>query len=375
MPKATLGVVVVTFNSADVILDCLESLLAATGVALRVVIVDNASTDGTVGLLRDWAAGRQIYRASDDIPFPLAPCAKPLPLAAEGTASVPVSSVPVSSVPVSSVPASNPAAHHLTLIETGVNGGFAFGVNRGLACLARMPEVDRFWVLNPDSVVPAHTPAAFATMAAPAGGFALIGGRVLYLDHPDTIQIDGGTLNARTGITGNLNLFAKAAITQPPDPAAMRFITGASLVASRAFYDAAGPMPEDYFLYYEEVDWALRRGPLPLAYCAEAVVYHRAGTAIGSAAIGRPASPFSLYFKHRARLRFMRRYFPRALPVAYAYSLAKAVQLLVKGYPTEAWTVFSASLGLPPSRAIRARLSPAAARLAFAPQKRLVERG
>jgi GT2 family glycosyltransferase len=155
------------------------------------------------------------------------------------------------------------------------------------------------------------------------------------------------------------------ATTPSPDPAKLDFITGASMVASRAFFEVAGLMPEEYFLYYEEVDWAMRRGGLPLAYCPEAIVYHRAGTAIGSPTLGRPASPFSLYFKHRGRIRFVRRHLRRSLPIALAYSAAKAVQLAVKGYGAEAWSVVSASLGLPPPKGVRARLSEEAARLAF----------
>ena len=134
-------------------------------------------------------------------------------------------------------------------------------------------------------------------------------------------------------------------------------------------------MAEDYFLYYEEVDWALRRltlpgGPLPLAYCPGGIVYHRAGTAIGSPTLGRPASPFSLYFKHRARIRFMRRFRPRNLPAALAYSLAKAGQLAWQGYWTEARTILQASLGLPPPQSVRDRLSPEAATRAFGPARR-----
>ncbi|GAA4419564.1 hypothetical protein GCM10023148_18870 [Actinokineospora soli] len=42
------AVVVVTYNSAEVIADCLASLPAAlAGVDARVIVVDNASTDGT----------------------------------------------------------------------------------------------------------------------------------------------------------------------------------------------------------------------------------------------------------------------------------------------------------------------------------------
>ena len=351
MTLPTLGVVIVTFNAKDVILDCLESLLAAQGVQLAIIVVDNASTDGTPDLLWDWAAGRLNRPPSDDIPFALAIASRPLRLLESDEAPLPKT------------------GHGITVIEAGMNGGFAAGVNVGLALLTARPGIDRFWVLNPDIVVPPGTPCAFATEPAPPGGFALMGGRVIYLDTPDQIQIDGGTINWRTGVTSNVNQYADPVITPPPDPARMDFITGASMVASRAFYEAAGPMPEDYFLYYEEVDWALRRGGLPLTYCKDAIIYHRAGTAIGSPTLGRPASPFSLYFKHRGRIRFVRRHLPRALPGALMYSLAKAAQLGLKGFGAEARAVLAGSFNRPPAPEIRARLSPEAARLAAFPDQ------
>lgn len=344
-----LGVVVVTFNASDVILDCLESLLAATGVALDIVVVDNASLDGTVDLLKGWAAGTAPYTAPEDMPFALSPSAKPITLHAPGTGTAVA------------------AGHHVTLIETGVNSGFAGGVNRGLKELASRDWLDRFWVLNPDSAVPPDTPRAFARHDP--GPFALMGGRVLYYDTPDMIQIDGGILNTRTGVTGNFGLGQSTGRTPATDPAEMDFITGASLIASRAFYESAGPMPEQYFLYYEEVDWARQRGDLPLAYCPETIVYHRAGTAIGSATLARPASPFSQYFKHRARLRFIRSFFPASVPIALAYSCAKAAQIALKGYRAEAWALLCGSLNLAPPRKVRALLPDDAARIALPEHK------
>jgi len=347
MTLPTLGVVVVTFNAADVIFDCLESLLAAQGVALHIILVDNASEDSTVADVEAWAEGQKTYETPEDMPFTLVPADKPIAL--NGTPH-------------------GPSGHRLTLIRNAVNGGFAAGVNTGLAALAKETEVMRFWVLNPDSAVPPETPLAFATHRA--GDFALMGGRLLYYDKPNMIQIDGGTINRKTGVTGNLGLFQDHTETPPSHPDQMDFITGASMVASRSFYETAGPMPEDYFLYYEEVDWALQRVQLPLAYCPEAVVYHKAGVIIGSANLNRPASPFSIYFKHRARLRFMWRFFPQWLPVALTYSCAKAAQLLFKGYPKEASAMMRASLGIAPSEEVRRMLSPEAAHLALSKHKK-----
>ncbi|MEI4473699.1 glycosyltransferase family 2 protein [Frigidibacter sp. MR17.24] len=349
-PLPAMGVVLVTYNAADVILDSLEGLLASPGVALTIAVVDNDSTDGTAQTIRDWAAGRTAYAPPEDLPFELAPAAKPLPLAPGAEALGPVAAGAITT---------GGTRHRVMLIETGVNSGFAGGVNRGLEELAKLPELDRFWILNPDATVPPETARAFAT--AP-GGFSLMGGRVLYLETPDVIQIDGGTLRRRDGVTGNIHLFASHRATPAPKVEDMAFITGASMVASRDFYEATGPMAEDYFLYYEEVDWALRRGALPLAYCAQGIVYHRGGTAIGSPTPGRPASPFSLYFKHRARMMFMRRHLPGSVMTGHLFTIAKAGQYLLKGFVPEVGAMLAGAFGLAPPAAIRRRLSPEALR-------------
>ncbi len=351
--RPRLGVVIVTFNSAEIIAECLESLMAALGsVALDVVVVDNGSTDATPAAIRAWATGAAPFRVPDDLPFALPPCPKPV----------------LVSPPDTRCPETRAAAPALTLIETGINAGFAGGVNRGLAHLAAHSQADRFWVLNPDGVAAPGAALAFAT--EPAEDFALMGGRVIYTHDPDLIQIDGGLVNRRTGITGNIHLGLSHKATPPPDPGAMDFIMGASMVASRAFYERVGPMQEDYFLYYEEVDWAWRRGDLPLLYCTGGIVYHRAGTAIGSPTLDRIASPFSIYFKHRGRRRFVRRHLPGALWTAWAYTLAKAGQYVLKGHRAEAWAMIAGFRDAPPPDAVRARLAPEAQALAFAPAER-----
>lgn len=348
-----IGVVVVAFNGADVIAGCIESLVAAARALprgrLRIVVVDNASPDDTVATLRGWADGTVPFAPPPELPFALAPVAKPLAMA-EGGPDL----------------AADRAAD-LTLIHSGGNLGFAGGVNVGLAYLARFPEIGHFWVLNPDSMVPAASVAALAAHLETAPPYGLMGGRVVYLETPDRIQIDGGLLNRRTGVTGNYNLGKSHETSPPPTPAELDFITGASMVASRAFYEAVGPMREDYFLYYEEVDWAMRRGAMSLAYCPGLLVYHWGGTAIGSPIFGRGASPFSLYFKHRGRILFLRRFHPGALPAGYAYSLAQAGRLLLKRSPAGAWAVVAASFGLPAPASVRGKLSGEAAARAFAP--------
>lgn len=64
--------VTITWNSADVIGGCLESLFAQGDVAggpLDVVVVDNASTDGTVGLIKDRWPGARVILNKENLGF------------------------------------------------------------------------------------------------------------------------------------------------------------------------------------------------------------------------------------------------------------------------------------------------------------------
>ncbi|MBS0564123.1 MAG: glycosyltransferase family 2 protein [Proteobacteria bacterium] len=327
-----IGAVIVTFNAAEVIGECLDSLMAQAGTAPWVVVVDNASSDGTVAALRAWGAARPGMLAEAE--------------SVGGAAAL-------------------AGAARVALLHSGVNRGFAGGVNLGLSVLVRVPGIAHFWVLNPDAFADAGAAVAILKAAAAQPGYGIIGGRVCYAEPPQRIQIDGGTINRWTGVTGNINLGAEAAAAPLPEAAAVDFVTGANLVASRRFYEAVGPMREDYFLYYEEADWALRRDGLPIVIAPGFTVYHHAGTAIGSPTLERIASPFSFWFKYRSRMLFLRRFNPAALPVAAAYATVKALQLMLRGAFPQALTLLRAVYGLPAPRAVRERLSPEARRIAF----------
>ena len=330
----TLGVAIVAFHSADVILPCLDSLFASRGVMLRVVVTDNASDDEAVTLVRDWAASR----AAGDAAFSFAELLVDTP--------------------------DKPTAT-LTLLRSKFNGGYAYGVNTGLRLLLRDPDLSLFWVLNPDCVVPPETAARYAECGAD-GDFALMSGRTVYCEEPLRIQTDGGRVARWTGVCSSVNAGLPPEGTALPDPATLDFVTGGNLVASRRFIERAGLMTEDYFLYYEEVEWACRRGDLPLRIAEGAVVRHHGGTAIGSGTARRRASPFANYFNTRNRLRFLRRNRPWAIPFGLAHAVAKAGQLALSGARAEAGAVLAGAFDTKPPAAIRNRVAPGKARvLAF----------
>jgi GT2 family glycosyltransferase len=371
----TLGVIIVTYMSADVIADCLESLSRSDHTAIRIVVCDNASPDHTREVIRDWAAARaqqvreldadQIAARNTPASPPPTPPPPPPDTSQSGTILPAETGAPApaaADTPVKGFPESNAA---LTLLKCPVNTGYAGAANQGIRLLQQDAQVDLFWVLNPDCVVAPGTASAFVAAAA-KGAFSLMGGRIIYLGKDAIIQSDGGHVSRWTGRVKNLNQGLLASEAPELPTTARRFISGASMVASREFIERAGLMREDYFLYFEEVDWALRRGDLPLAWCTQAVVHHHGGTVIGTGAVNRAPTAFANYFNFRNRMRFILRFNPAAVPVAYGWSVLKILKILLTENPAQASGAWRGLHGLRPPAEVAERISPAARPLAFA---------
>jgi hypothetical protein len=74
-------------------------------------------------------------------------------------------------------------------------------------------------------------------------------------------------------------------------------------------------MEESYFLYFEELDWAMRaKGKFSLGYAPDSVIYHKEGATIGSNHDRKGRSLLSDQYASRNRVLFTRRFMPWALP-------------------------------------------------------------
>jgi GT2 family glycosyltransferase len=96
------------------------------------------------------------------------------------------------------------------------------------------------------------------------------------------------------------------------------------MLVRRAYLEQIGLMQEDYFLYYEEIDWCTRgKDKFRLGYAPNSLVFHKEGASIGTAASG--GSALSTYYLFRSRVRFTARF----------YSV-----LLITVLPACAWDIF-----------------------------------
>jgi len=222
----------------------------------------------------------------------------------------------------SRLPAALPQGQAVHLIKAPDNGGYASGVNLGIA---GSRNADAWWILNPDTEPSSGAMAALVARASE--GFEAVGGPIHFPS--GEIQSFGGVwLSWRA--KGVALGYGAAKGTRPDTAvieAAQNYLSGASMFVSRKFIATVEPMNERYFLYCEEVDWFLRAGRqgLRLGFAADAVVFHHQGTTTGYGRPLRARSGRAVCLDERNKMLLTRTFSPARLPVAAVMALIRIV--------------------------------------------------
>ncbi len=289
MRLVPIGVAVVNWNGRDDTLACLESLLAADPRPARVVVVDNASSDGSAAAISDW-------------------------IRSHGVAGFDV-------------------------FAAGSNVGFAAACNLALDRLGAVPDLKHFFLLNNDATV---DPRCFAEIEAASSGAPATGILgVTILEAGSRRPWYAGGRVARWRAFGR-NLRKVPRDGRPLVPT--EYVSGCAMLISRTAWLALGPLPECYFMYFEDAEYCLRAAAagLAVAYAPRAVVNHRVA---GTVERGAVAWALGEYRFARSRALFARRNLRGAVRwSALAYlvvvGFAKAALRTLRGRPARAWTAY-----------------------------------
>lgn len=300
VPEDRVAIILVNWNGWRDTIECLDSLLASTTRGIHVFVVDNASTDGSCKHILEWltqpARGENwsdfdgVGRISGRLP------ANPICFEVLDTTGTVIQGT---QSPI------------VSLVHAGGNLGFAGGNNVGLK-LALEQGFDWFWLLNSDTVVRHDTLPELLLRAQADSRCGIVGSSLIYYRTPDYVQAMGGRLNTKTTSVSHIGEGLPVAAL-PSDGAVvekeMAYVVGASMLVSRRFLETVGLMQDDYFLYFEEIDWALRGRPeFTLGYAPRSWVFHKVG-----ASSAKVMSEFSLNLLYRNRLRFVSRFLPERL--------------------------------------------------------------
>lgn len=284
------AVILVNWNGWRDTVACLASLWPGLPAGSVVVICDNGSSDGSIDHILGWASSQLPADKVCRIARADVPAGQPLSTAAR-TAD-------------------------LIVIDAGANLGFAGGNNLGLQ-LALARGHDYLWLLNNDTLVEADAGDALVRRMQEDERIGLCGSTLFHLEQPATVQCLGGsrfdTERALSTPLGAGLLRGQTWPTQTEVESALGHVAGASMMVRRSLIERVGFMEEGYFLYFEEIDWAMRsQGIFRQAWAPQSLVWHRQGASIGSSETHRP-SDLSLSFITANRLRFTRRRVPACL--------------------------------------------------------------
>ena len=189
----------------------------------------------------------------------------------------------------------------VVFVRSSRNLGFAGGNNIGLS----RATGDYLFLVNNDTELTYNCIAQLVHFAGNTPGAGIVSPLICYPPPPTVIQyagmtqVDPFTGRNRTIGAGEVN---RGQFDMPRQTA---YAHGAAMFMSSDVLKAVGPMREDYFLYYEELDWCerIRRAGYGVWVEPRACVWHKESSTVKS------LGPVKTYYLSRNRILFMRRNF------------------------------------------------------------------
>ena len=297
------ALLILNWNGWRDTVECLESVFHSRYPAdrLSVVVCDNGSTDGSVEKIQRWANGAEVPQL--DSPAALRPLVDP-PVAK------PLRSVLYTREQLSRE-SPTPAPAPLTIIANESNLGFAGGNNVGITYLVGRTEFDYVCILNNDILLHPDAITEFVKACQAIGPNGAVGGTLYEYTAADTVQaVGGGRFRMWQGMSMPITALPRSSAAPRVD-----YLSGGFVFAPRKLLEATGPMPEEYFLYGEDVDYSFRMRDAggTLTVSSEARGWHKGGSTVTH------RSPRHDYYVVRNGLEIVRRHAPGLLPVCAVY--------------------------------------------------------
>lgn len=264
--KCALGVVIINFRTPALVRDCLASL----GPELeendaRVAVIDNYSNDGSADEIAAWLMTGPLWKS------------------------------------------------RIQLVRAPSNEGFSGGNNIGMRAL----DADNYLLLNSDTLV---RPGALKSLLGAAARDKDAGIVAPRLEDADgTPQISCFRFHsplseflhaAQTGPLDRLFRFAVVPMPVADQPMTCDWASFACVLLKRATLDAAGPMDEGFFMYFEDADYCrtLKKRGWRVLYDPSAHVVHlRGGSSPVKSSMQARKRPPAYYYA--ARTRYFRKSF------------------------------------------------------------------
>ena len=260
--SAVISTIIVNYNAGELLRSCVDSLLNCP-LEIEIIVVDNASTDGSLDALRSLLC--------------------------------------------------------MQIIKNPTNVGFAAACNIGY----RQAKADYVLFLNPDCSFEPGTLAQILDCMRNGEYIGMAGGMLI---NPDGSEQAGGRRAVPTPWRSLVRAFGLTRFSdrwprlffdfylykQPlPDHAIeVEAISGACMMVSREAMQDVGEWDEGYFLHCEDLDWCMRfrQKGWKILFVPSAQITHALGVC------GRSRPVFVEWHKHKGMMRFYRKFFRHQYP-------------------------------------------------------------
>lgn len=187
-----------------------------------------------------------------------------------------------------------------TVIETGANLGFAEGNNVGLR-YAVEHGYEYVLLLNNDTEVNPDFLSELVAICEADQTIGIVGPKIYYYDRPRMIWSAGGGIDWARG-SSYMRGIDSLDHGQYDTPAEVDFVTGCALLVRRTAFEQAGMLDPRFWMYYEETEWCVRvrRSGWRIVYVPGSRLWHKIRPA------RQAQSARIVYYMTRNRLLFLR---------------------------------------------------------------------
>lgn len=243
------AIIVLTWNGKALTLACLESLMSLDYGAVRIIVVDNGSADGTAEAVRG-AYGNRV-----------------------------------------------------TLVENPANLGFSRGNNAGIR-RALEDGAELVLLLNNDTTVDPALVRSLVEAILSSEDIGIAGPKIYYASPPDRIWFAGGEISLARGVSRHIGIRERDR-GQYDEIRDVDYVTGCALMARREVFEAVGDLDPIFAAYYEDADFCMRarRAGFRVVYVPAGRVWHKI-----SASTGGQLGAAKLSRKLRSTWVFLRRH-------------------------------------------------------------------
>lgn len=237
------GILTLNWNGKEDTIECVKTLLGLDYPNYEIVVVDNASSDGSVN---------EFKKA-----FP-----------------------------------------NIDIIENESNLGYAMGFNKGIEYYLDK-DIKYIFILNNDTIVDNSALKELIRVAESDVRIGFVSGKVYYFDKPNRLQVVGKELNYRTGVIKNIGQ-DEIDNGQYDEIKEYKFIDDVFWLVRSEIFRSIGMYDSSYFLQFEETDLCARSNKYyRLMYTPKAKIWHK-----GSKSGGGLSNPVHTFYLARNRVIF-----------------------------------------------------------------------